>query len=332
MMQPNAKTFRRARTLVAAFAALALQAVCTPAAAAWLPFNPPAGSRWIVESQASVDDAKPLTHRTALIKSRAEMTIVGKTGDAYSVTLVLRDATVEGNDPSLPLLRAAMQALSDVPIHAITDKRGRPVYLGNLDQAEAAIVSAVDKAAAPSSDKLQVVTVLHRMLGRLTEADAGIIAINYLDALPELAKAQAIGAQDGEVKRTVADTVSNHADAMMQTRPSAGLVLLAAIGNAVTPAQTASILMQLAEMEFKFCKHSSVTYKDDMTLKMSDETEIKTHAFGYDRRKMESRSIILMQVPKDDHAAVIPSAIDSPPARREIHATASFSRQPGNSP
>src|SRR5262245_48831178 len=110
MMQPNAKTFRRASTLVAAFAALALQAVCTPAAAARLPFNPPAGSRWIVESQSSVDDAKPLTHRTALIKSRAEMTINGKTADGYSVTLVLRDATVEGNDPSLPLLRAAMQA------------------------------------------------------------------------------------------------------------------------------------------------------------------------------------------------------------------------------
>jgi hypothetical protein len=304
-MQLNAKTFRRARTLVAAFAALSLQAVCTPAAAAWLPFNPPAGSRWIVESKATTDDAKPLTHRTVLIKSRAEMIVNGKNADGYSVTLVLRDATVEGNDPSLPLLRAAMQALSDIPIHAITDKRGRPVYLGNLDQAEAAIDSAVDKTAAPASEKLQVVTVLHRMLGRLTESDAGIIAIDYLDALPELAKAQT-GAQAGEVKRTVADAVSNHADALTQTKPSAGLVLLAAIGNAVTPAQTASILMQLAEMEFKFRKHSSVSYKDDMTLKKSDETEIATHAFGYNRRKTESRAITLTQVPKDDHVAVIP--------------------------
>jgi hypothetical protein len=305
MMQPNFQIFCRARILIAAFAALSLQAVCTPAAAARLPFNPPAGSRWIVESKASTDDAKPLTHRTALITSRAEMIVNGKTADGYSVTLVLRDAMVEGNDPSLPLLRAAMQALSDIPINAITDKRGRPVYLGNLDQADAAIVSAVDKAAAPSGEKLQVVTVLHRMLGRLTESDSGIIAINYLDALPELAKAQT-GGQTGEVKRTVADTVSNHADALTETKPSAGLVLLAAIGNAVTPAQTASILMQLAEMEFTFCKKSSVSYKDDMTLKMSDETEIKTHAFGYDRRKKESRSIILTQVPKDDHAAVIP--------------------------
>jgi hypothetical protein len=332
MMQPNAKIFRRARTLVAAFAALSLQAVCTPATAAWLPFNPPANSRWIIESKASIDDEKPLTHRTVLIKSRAEMTINGKTDDGFSVTLILRDATVEGNDPSLPLLRAAMQALSDIPINAITDKRGRPVYLGNLDQADAAIVSAVDKAAVPSDEKLQVVTVLHRMLGRLTESDSGIIAINYLDALPELAKAQATGAQAGEVKRTVADTVSHHVDAMMETKPSAGLVFLAAIGNVVTPAQTASILMQLAEMEFKFCKKSSVSYKDDMTLKMSDETEIRTHAFGYNRRKTESRAITLTQAPNDDHAAVIPSAIDSPPARREIHAIASFSRQSGNSP
>lgn len=303
MMQPNFQTFRRARTLFVAFAALSLQAVCTPAAAAWLPFNPPARSHWIVESKASTDDVRPLTHRTVLIKSRAEMTVDGKSADGFSVTLVLRDATVEGNDPSLPLLRAAMQALGDIPIHAITDKRGRPVYLGNLDQAEAAIVGAVDKAAAPASEKLQVVTVLHRMLGRLTESDAGVIAINYLDVLPELARAQTAGAQAGEIKRTVADTVSNHADAI---KPSAGLVLLAAIGNVVTPAQTASILMQLAEMEFKFCKKSSVSYKDDMTLKASGETVMKTHAFGYDRRKTESWAITLTQAPADDHVAVIP--------------------------
>jgi hypothetical protein len=306
MMQPNFQIFRRARILIAAFAALSLQAVCTPAAAAWLPFNPPSGSRWIVESKASTDDVRPLTHRTVLIKSRAEMIINGRNADGYSVTLVLRDATIEGNDPSLPLLRAAMQALDDIPIHAITDKRGRPVYLGNLDQAEAAIDIAVGKAAAPASEKLQVVTVLHRMLGRLTEADAGIIAINYLDTLPELAKAQVAGAQAGEVKRTVADTVSNHADAMKESAPSAGLVLLAALGNVVTPAQASSVLMQLAEMEFKFCKKSSVTYKDDMTLKASNETEIRTHAFGYNRRKVESTAITLTQAPSNDHVAVIP--------------------------
>jgi hypothetical protein len=305
-MQPNAKTFRRASTLVAAFAALSLQAVCTPAAAAWLPFNPPAGSRWIVESKASTDDVRPLTHRTALIKSRAEIIINGRTADGYSVTLVLRDATVEGNDPSLPLLRAAMQSLGDIPIHAITDKRGRPVYLGNLDQAEAAIDSAVDKAATPASEKLQVVTVLHRMLGRLTEADAGMIAINYLDVLPQLAKAQATSAQAGEVKPIVAETASGDADAIKEFTPSPGLVLLAAIVNVVTPAQASSVLMQLAEMEFKFCKKSSVTYKDDMTRKMSEETIIATHAFGYNRRKTESRTITLTQAPSDDHVAVIP--------------------------
>src|SRR5690348_16445728 len=44
------------------------------------------------------------------------------------------------------------------------------------------------------------------------------------------------------------------------------------------------------------------------------------------------RLLLEKQKPKDDHAAVIPSAIDSPPAWREIHATASFSLQPGNAP
>src|SRR5262249_1914002 len=153
--------------------------------------------------------------------------------DGFSVTLVLRDATVEGNDPSLPLLRTAMQSLSDIPINVITDKRGRPVYLGNLDQADAAIDVALGKATAPSSEKLLAATGLHRMLGRLTEADSGIIAINYLDALPELAKAQATDAQASEVKRIVADIPSSDSDVMRQPAPSAGLVLLAALGNVV---------------------------------------------------------------------------------------------------
>jgi hypothetical protein len=114
-----------------AFAALALQSACGPAAAGWSSFNPPVGSRWIVETETKTDDVRSLGHRTALIRSRAEMTIDGKTADGFNVTYVLRGATTEGNDPSLPLLRSAMQALGDIPIHATTDERGKPIRLDN---------------------------------------------------------------------------------------------------------------------------------------------------------------------------------------------------------
>ena len=90
-----ARKFREAGVNVAA---LSLP-LARPAAAAWLPFNPAAGSRWIVETENNTDDTRNSGNRSALIKSRAEIIVDDKTADGFKVTYVLRSATVEGNDP-----------------------------------------------------------------------------------------------------------------------------------------------------------------------------------------------------------------------------------------
>jgi hypothetical protein len=39
------------------------------------PYNPPVGSRWIIESETSAEQVRPDGPRTSLIKIRAELTI-----------------------------------------------------------------------------------------------------------------------------------------------------------------------------------------------------------------------------------------------------------------
>jgi hypothetical protein len=286
-MPLNFQTFRR--PFLVALAALALQSVCGPAAAAWIPFDPPAGSWWIVETETRTDDT--VANRTALIKSRAEITVDGKSADGFKVTYMLRSAAAEGNDPSLPLLRAAMQSLTDIPIQATTNERGRPVRVDNLEEVEAAIRGRVDKETTDLVDKPQVVAVLHRMLVRVADANA----VNYLDALPELARAPDDGAKAGEVKLDSGFGLGlGLKDVLKVAAQSPGKKLLSAIGSAMTPMQ---LYTALSEMEFSFHMHSQTTNKDEVLITMTQNTETKAHAFSYDLQRTENKSIIVTPVP-----------------------------------
>jgi hypothetical protein len=289
-MPLNVHIFRRAATLAVAIAVLSLP-LARPAAAAWLPFNPAAGSRWVVETENNTDDTRNSGNRTALIKSRAEMSIDDKTADGFEVTYVLRSATVEGNDPSLPLLRSAMQALGDIPIHASTDQDGRPVRIDNLKEAEAAIRGAVDKETADFDDRAQVVAVLHRMLARLAEGGSGRNAFNYLEALPELARAPDDGTKAGEAQLSFG---FGYKDVLQVAAHSPGKKLLSAIGSTMTPMQ---LYTALSEMEFKFHMKTSTQHKDDMLIQMTQNTVTEAHAFSYDLRKTENRSIKVTPAP-----------------------------------
>src|ERR1700704_216828 len=84
-------------------------------------YNPPVGSKWIIESETRSADTRPDGPRSSVTKIRAELTIDARTPDGFRVSYVNRGASIEGNDPTAPMLRSAMKALENVPIHATTD-------------------------------------------------------------------------------------------------------------------------------------------------------------------------------------------------------------------
>src|SRR5262249_36148086 len=163
MSQPNFWDFRRAGLVGLALAAtLSLHAARGLAAdTAERPFNPPVGSRWIIETETKTDEMKPEGARNSLIRTRAEMTIEAKTADGFRIAYVHRGMTAEGNDPRLPLLRSAMQALDGVTIRATSDLHGKPVRVDNLDEAKAAVRSMAGHLIEPFKDQPKLVAVLN---------------------------------------------------------------------------------------------------------------------------------------------------------------------------
>ena len=137
----------------------ALRVPSSAADAVELPYSPPVGSHWVIDTETSTDDQRPDGPRTSDIKTHAEMTVDAKTADGFRISYVSRGATFEGNAPMLPIMRQAFKALENVTIHATTDLSGKPVHVDNLDEAKAAMRAMLDTMLAPFKDKPQVAAV-----------------------------------------------------------------------------------------------------------------------------------------------------------------------------
>ena len=220
-----------ALTSLALIGLTALRVTPSPAAdAVELPYNPPVGSRWIIDTETSTDDQRTDGPRNSLIKTHAELTIDEKTADGFRISYVSRGATFEGNAPMLPLMRQSFKALENVTIHATTDLSGKPVRVDNLDEAKTAMRNMLEGMMAPFKDKPQVADVLKQMLGKMIEVDATEAAGTYLEELPLLARAQLTGMKPGEVRHSSDSAAS----------PLGGGVLKSNTAFTLTQADTAS--------------------------------------------------------------------------------------------
>jgi hypothetical protein len=163
-------------------------------------YDPPVGSRWIIESETRSEEVRPEGSTTSLIKMRNEVTIEQKTPDGFRVSYVHRGATVEGNARDLPLQRAYMKVLEDVAIRASTDLAGRPLRIDNSDEAKAALRRAADALAGQFDGKPAARALFDQLMSELIEVDAGRAASIYLDHLALLAVAQNTGMKQGEFR------------------------------------------------------------------------------------------------------------------------------------
>lgn len=195
-----------AATILAACAVLLTPAIipCSARAAEFVerPYDPPVGSRWIVESEMKSEETKPEGVKTLESKSRAELTIQERTADGFRVAYVNRGVTLGGTSPSVPLLRLAFKPMENVVIRAETDRSGKPVRVENLDEARKAMMAMRDNILKPFADKPQVAEILTQIMANLLDVDEQTAAKHYLDELPQLAKTQNTGMKPGEIRRT----------------------------------------------------------------------------------------------------------------------------------
>jgi hypothetical protein len=285
------------------------------------PYDPPVGSKWIIESEIQSDDTRPDGPRSSLTKIHAEMTVDARTPDGFRITYVNRGASIEGNDPTAPMLRSAMKALENVPIHATTDSAGKPVRVDNLDEAKAALRNMVDSLTAPFQDKPQVVAVLKQMVNGLIEVDADHAAEAYIEELPAFARGQNTGMKRGDVKRTsravdnplggvgvlksssrfelteadaatgrrvFVNTTSYDAESMKDFMQSVSKKLMAAAGSSIKPEQIDSMVKQ---MVLTLDEREVFEVEDGMTRKITDKSVTTVRAMGHNLQKIETRTV-----------------------------------------
>ena len=269
--------------------------------AAELGYDPPVGSRWIVESETRNEEVRPEGSAASLIRMRNEMTIEEKTADGFRVSYVQRGATVEGNARDLPLQRAYMKVLENVAIRASTDLAGRPLRIDNLDEARAAMRSAANGLAG-QFDKPAARALFDELMSELIEVDSGRAASIYLGHLAQLAVAQNTGMKQGEFRLAskpaenplggdalmanerfelaeadaatgrlkFVNVTSIEPGSMKDFMQSFAKSLLAASGDSVTPEKVDSLV---SSMVFSLDKRTEFDVANGMTQKVAEKSK-----------------------------------------------------------
>jgi hypothetical protein len=318
---------RSACVYAAAVAALILLRIAPGLAAetAERPYNPPVGSRWIIESEANSDQARTNRTETVRIKTRAELTIDAKTVDGFKITYINRGTTVEGTAASLELLRSWAQAQENVAIHATTDLAGKPLNVDNLDEAKGAMRNMTGALTAPYQDKPELLAVFKQMISRF-DVDAGKAALVYIGDLAALAKAQNTGMTPGEVRRASHEVdsplgggslKSNETFEMMDADIAAGQLkyvetvsydaaslkdftqsfikrLTAASGAAMTPERIDSLYSSLA---LSLDQRTEFEVEDGMTRKITTKKVTGVRVMGQNSSKTETSTITVTPAP-----------------------------------
>lgn len=296
----------------------------TRAVAAEAVYDPPVGSRWIVESEIRGEETRPEGSTTSMVRTRAELTIEEKTANGFRISWVQRGAIVEGNANSAALRRAYAGVLDNVVIRASTDSSGKPLRIDNLDEARAAMRRSADALAAQFAERPAARGLFDQLISELTDVDAASAASVYVDALAVLAVAQNTGMKPGEfrrasrpaenplggdalisnerfelveagdTRRVFVNVTSIDAASMSDFMQSFAKSLLAASGDSVTPER---VDLLVKSMVFSFDKRAEFEVADGITRKVSEKSTTVFRGMEQNLIQTEARTIAVTRTP-----------------------------------
>jgi hypothetical protein len=175
----------------------------TVAVAADSLYDPPVGSRWIVETEIQGRETRPEGATTSLVRTRAELTVEEKTPDGFRLSWVQRSATVEGDARSVALRRAYAGVLDNVVIRVSTDPAGKPLRVDNLEEARAAMRHSADVLETQFVERPARRALFDQLTSELTDVGAEAAPSAYASPLALLAIAQNTGLKPGEFRETL---------------------------------------------------------------------------------------------------------------------------------
>jgi len=162
------------------------------------PFDPPAGSRWIIQSDETTENNRNGRLQTIAVRATFELSFDQKIADGFRISYVLRSAALESDAQTTALLEPPSKAFENVVIHATTGPNGMPLRVENLGEILAVAQKTIDSLSAAFSDKPEVAAAMRQMFTGMLIADDRLAPRFYLGELALLALGQNTGLQPGE--------------------------------------------------------------------------------------------------------------------------------------
>ena len=164
-------------------------------------YNPPVGSRWIIERDLFTEQNDNGTISKKTFKITSELKIVDKDATGFAVVYARRNSSYESDDKAAEvMIRPALAALQSVEYRVATDQAGKPLRVDNVNDVKAAIQGVIDGVAKGNPDP-QIAAMIRQTLAPMLQMDERSAAELYLDQLPTLALAQNTGLKLGETRR-----------------------------------------------------------------------------------------------------------------------------------
>ena len=91
------------------------------------PFNPPVGSRWIIQSDETTEENRNGSVQTSIVKFTSELTYEERTVEGFRVNYVIRNAQSDAHTAAL--LGPAAKALENVVVRATVSPSGMPMRI-----------------------------------------------------------------------------------------------------------------------------------------------------------------------------------------------------------
>jgi hypothetical protein len=290
-----------------------------------LPYNPPIGSRWIVESQSDETDDRPDGVRTDQVKSSGELTIEGRTAAGFRALYVMRAISIEGNAPSVPLMKPVLSILKDLVVHAEIDATGKPVKVDNIDEAKTTMRAFVDRTFKNMEGAPKVAAALRPAFDNMLNLEGPDAAKAYLQEVSRLAIGQNTGLKPGETRQESGGnpnplggppikmtstfkiaSVDTKTGAVIYIRDSqtdpegmkdfvlAMMQKLGLDGDKPIPPKVAEMIKQ---MKLSIDEHDEIKVEGGMTRMLREEQTIAMTAMGYSLTKKTVDTLSLTPAP-----------------------------------
>lgn len=288
-------------------------------------YDPPIGSRWIVQVKSNSEEKRHDGARTIQVRSKSEFTVDEKLPTGFRISYVNRELNVEGTAPAVALLGPAFAGMKDIVVRATTDKTGKPVEVDNIAEVQAVMRTVIERTVGAFKDKPQLAEVLQQLMTGMLIVDGKQAALAYLEELPQLALGQSTGLKPGEERHETEEAPSplgglpiksnttlriDSADAqtgkvrLVRTRsldPEAvrGLALniVRQMGVAVDKPMLPEVLEVMKAMQFSIDNRLEIDVEDGITRALREETTTTVNAAGHAYTKHERKQVTVSPAP-----------------------------------